>query len=70
MEEKFYVNIKDDFGVVRTFEVPTLEMKLAIDNIDNELKEQDKERRQHLQEPLLMVRLTSDFNQEVKLNGY
>ena len=43
MEEKFYVNIKDDFGVVRTFEVPTLEMKIAIDNIDNELKEQDKE---------------------------
>ncbi len=42
MEEKFYVNIKDDFGVVRTFEVPTLEMKIAIENIDKELKEQSK----------------------------
>ncbi len=38
MEEKFYVNIKDDYGNVRTFEVPTLEMKIAIDNIDKELK--------------------------------
>lgn len=38
-EEKFYVDIKDDFGKVRTFEVPTLEMKLAIDNIDEEIKQ-------------------------------
>ena len=38
MEEKFYVDIKDDYGKVRTFEVPTLEMKIAIDNIDKELK--------------------------------
>ncbi len=37
------MKIKDDFGVVRTFEVPTLEMKIAIDNIDKELKEQDKD---------------------------
>lgn len=39
MEEKFYVKIKDDYGVVREFEVPTLEMKEAIDNIDKDLKE-------------------------------
>lgn len=38
MEEKFYVDIKDDYGKVRSFEVPTLEMKIAIDNIDKELK--------------------------------
>ena len=38
MEEKFYVDIKDDYGKVRTFEVPTLEIKIAIDNIDKELK--------------------------------
>ena len=37
-EEKFYVDIKDDFGEVRTFEVPTLEMKNAIDNIDEEIE--------------------------------
>lgn len=43
MEEKFYVNIKDDFGKVRTFEVPTLEMKIAIDNLDEEIKEQCKQ---------------------------
>ena len=43
MEEKFYVNIKDDFGVVREVEVPTLEMKIAIDNIDKDLKEQNKQ---------------------------
>ena len=43
MEEKFYVKIKDDFGVVREFEVPTLEMKIAIDNIDKDLKEQNKQ---------------------------
>ena len=42
MEEKFYVDIKDDFGKVRTFEVPTLEMKIAIDNIDKELKKSYK----------------------------
>ena len=42
MEEKFYVNIKDDYGKVRTFEVPTLEMKIAIDNIDKELKKSYK----------------------------
>lgn len=42
MEEKFYVKIKDDFGVVREFEVPTLEMKIAIDNLDKDLKEQNK----------------------------
>ena len=42
MQEKFYVKIKDDFGVVREFEVPTLEMKVAIDNIDKDLKEQNK----------------------------
>ena len=41
MEEKFYVKIKDDFGVVREFEIPTLEMKIAIDNIDKDLKEQN-----------------------------
>ena len=39
MEKKFYVKIKDEFGVVREFEVPTLEMKEAIDNIDKDLKE-------------------------------
>ena len=38
-EEKYYVEIKDDFGKVRTFEVPTLEMKNAIDNIDEEIKQ-------------------------------
>ena len=43
MEEKFYVKIKDDFGVVREFEVPTLEMKIAIGNIDKDLKEQNKQ---------------------------
>lgn len=43
MEEKFYVNIKDDFGHVRTFEVPTLEMKDAIDNLDKTLKEESKQ---------------------------
>src|SRR5574344_1216917 len=42
MEEKYYVDIKDDFGKVRTFEVPTLAMKEAIDNIDNEIKEEYK----------------------------
>lgn len=42
MEEKFYVDIKDDYGKVRTFEVPTLEMKIAIDNIDKELKKSYK----------------------------
>lgn len=43
MEEKFYVKIKDDIGVVREFEVPTLEMKIANDNIDKDLKEQNKQ---------------------------
>ena len=43
MEKKFYVKIKDEFGVVREFEVPTLEMKEAIDNIDKDLKEQNKQ---------------------------
>ena len=43
MEEKFYVKSKHDFGVVREFEVPTLEMKIAIDNIDKDLKEQNKQ---------------------------
>lgn len=38
-EEKYYVEIRDDFGKVRTFEVPTLEMKNAIDNIDEEIKQ-------------------------------
>lgn len=38
-EEKYYVDIQDDFGNVRTFEVPTLEMKIAIDNIDEEIKQ-------------------------------
>ena len=38
-EEKFYVDIKDDFGKVTTFEVPTLEMKNTIDNIDEEIKQ-------------------------------
>ena len=38
-EEKYYVDIKDDFGKVRTFEVPTLDMKLAIENIDEEIKQ-------------------------------
>lgn len=42
MEEKFYVDIKDDYGKVRRFEVPTLEMKIAIDNIDKELKKSYK----------------------------
>ena len=42
MEEKFYVDIKDDYGKVRTFEVPTLEMKIAIDNIDKKLKKSYK----------------------------
>ena len=42
MEEKFYVDIKDDYGKVQTFEVPTLEMKIAIDNIDKELKKSYK----------------------------
>ena len=42
MEEKFYVDIKDDYGKVRTFEVSTLEMKIAIDNIDKELKKSYK----------------------------
>ena len=43
MEEKLYVKIIDVFGVVREFEVPTLEMKIAIDNIDKDLKEQNKQ---------------------------
>ena len=38
-EEKYYVEIKDNFGKVRIFEVPTLEMKNAIDNIDEEIKQ-------------------------------
>lgn len=38
-EEKYYVKIRDDFGKVRTFEVPTLEMKIAIENIDEEIKQ-------------------------------
>lgn len=42
MEEKYFVKIKDDFGVTRTFEVPTLEMKEAIDKIDDDLKEEYK----------------------------
>ena len=42
MEVKFYVDIKDDYGKVRTFEVPTLKMKIAIDNIDKELKKSYK----------------------------
>lgn len=43
MEEKYFVEIKDDFGKVRTFEVPTLEMKEKIDSIDEQIKEELKE---------------------------
>ena len=42
MEEKYFVKIKDEFGVTRTFEVPTLAMKEAIDKIDDDLKEEYK----------------------------
>ena len=39
VEEKYYVDIKDDFGKTQRFEVSTLDMKEAINNIDNEIKE-------------------------------
>lgn len=55
MEEKFYVKIKDDYGVVREFEVPTLEMKEAIDNIDKDLKEGYKQDAMNYARPFLPI---------------